>query len=334
MQDSAKLDELDLKLVNCLQIQPRASWSLIADVIGVDGATVARRWTRLSAAGHVWISAYPAHSEVLAYVEIDCLAGASATVADAVAADPRVGTVEHTTGEHDLLLTVFMPDLRTLSEFLLTTLGSTPGVVATRVLLTTVMHSEGSRWRLRSLDAEQTKRIERALFLPSNKPWPLHADDRQVYTQLLRDPRISYSDLAARTGLSITTARRRLNELLSNGVVTMRCELAQPLTDWPISAALWGHVPPARLERIARQLSGMPETRMCAAVTGGSNNLLLFVWLRDLGDVQHLEAVLDERIPELTIKSRAISLGYRKRMGWLLDDNGCATKHVPIALNL
>ena len=43
-QDSAThVDELDLAIVNCLQLQPRASWTLVGSALGVDPVTVARR---------------------------------------------------------------------------------------------------------------------------------------------------------------------------------------------------------------------------------------------------------------------------------------------------
>ena len=56
-QDSAaRADELDLAIVNCLQLQPRASWTLVGEALDVDPVTVARRWQRLSSAGIAWVS--------------------------------------------------------------------------------------------------------------------------------------------------------------------------------------------------------------------------------------------------------------------------------------
>ncbi|RIQ20437.1 Lrp/AsnC family transcriptional regulator [Jiangella rhizosphaerae] len=44
-----------------------------------------------------------------------------------LAHDPRVVTLEHVTGDRDLLLTILVPDLADLAEFLLTGLPSVPG---------------------------------------------------------------------------------------------------------------------------------------------------------------------------------------------------------------
>ncbi|MCY4669258.1 MAG: AsnC family protein, partial [Rhodococcus sp.] len=46
-QDSAVLDDVDLALINCLQLDPRASWRTVGDALKVDPVTVARRRDRL-----------------------------------------------------------------------------------------------------------------------------------------------------------------------------------------------------------------------------------------------------------------------------------------------
>lgn len=70
------LSELDLALVNALQINPRAAWTDLAKALDVDAATVARRWERLRAAGHAWVTAYPyGGSGAGALIEIDCAPG-------------------------------------------------------------------------------------------------------------------------------------------------------------------------------------------------------------------------------------------------------------------
>ena len=78
-QESAALaDELDLQIVNCLQLQPRASWTLGGEALDVDPVTVARRWQRLSSAGIAWVSGRATGQggpeSCLAVVELSCSA--------------------------------------------------------------------------------------------------------------------------------------------------------------------------------------------------------------------------------------------------------------------
>lgn len=47
--DSVTLDPVDLRLLHALQIDGRAAFSRIADVLGVSDRTVARRFGRLRA---------------------------------------------------------------------------------------------------------------------------------------------------------------------------------------------------------------------------------------------------------------------------------------------
>src|SRR6478736_6009630 len=87
-QDSAaRADELDLAIVNCLQLQPRASWTLVGRALDIDPVTVARRWQRLSSAGIAWVSGRATGQgrpeSCLAVVELSCPAcSASSTRAD------------------------------------------------------------------------------------------------------------------------------------------------------------------------------------------------------------------------------------------------------------
>lgn len=125
------------------------------------------------------------------------------------------------------------------------------------------------------------------------------------------------------------TARRRLAAAFAGDLV-VRCDVAQPLTGWPVTAMLWAQVPPDQVDDVARRLAGLPEARAAESVTGGAANLLLGVWLRSLADLQRLEAALAERVPELRVLDRSIALRTAKRMGRLLDPSGRAVGHVPV----
>lgn len=52
-------EELDRRLVNVLQIDPRASWAKVGKILGVSPTTVAHRWQRLVDDGIAWITACP-----------------------------------------------------------------------------------------------------------------------------------------------------------------------------------------------------------------------------------------------------------------------------------
>ncbi len=49
--DSLTIDELDRQLVHCLSVDGRASFSRVAEILGVSDQTVARRYRRLRSSG-------------------------------------------------------------------------------------------------------------------------------------------------------------------------------------------------------------------------------------------------------------------------------------------
>jgi hypothetical protein len=49
------------------------------------------------------------------------------------------------------------------------------------------------------------------------------------------------------------------------------------------------------------------------------------VWLRTLQDVNRLEAIIEERLPGVTIADRSVVLRTVKHLGHFLDQHGQAT---------
>ncbi|WP_246098086.1 Lrp/AsnC family transcriptional regulator [Rhodococcus spelaei] len=324
------VDEIDLALINTLQLDPRAPWSTVGKALGVDPVTAARRWSRLVEAGIAWVTAHPGGPQIAAFIEIDCDARRVQETAAALARWPHVMTVEHTSGGRDLLLTVGVPDLTALSRYVLDSIGPLDGVRATRTHLVTRPYAVGGDWRLRSLDAEQRAHLGSSGRAGSRMLRPLDETERQLVRRLCVDGRTSLTDLAAGLGRSVSTVRRRLQTMVASGSVVFRCDVAQPLSGWPVSLWVWGRVPADESESIARKLVTLPETRACMAMTGGSTNFLYCTWLRSLDNAQRLEQLLAERTPSLRIVDRTVALGFTKRMGRLLDSAGRSTGVVPM----
>ncbi|MDA3628905.1 Lrp/AsnC family transcriptional regulator [Saccharopolyspora oryzae] len=333
MHDSSlALDELDRSILHALQISPRTSWAEVGRVLGVDAATVGRRWERLHTNGSAWTTCYPgtrlADSICMAFIEIDVQAGQQMSVARTLATYPQVITVEHMAGGRDLLITVMIRNLGALSELVSGRISPLPGVVRTRAALGTRVFAEGSRWRLRSLTPAQQRQLARPT---TDQPTRADLDehDRRLVTALSHDARASAVELSEQVGLSTPNVRRRVTRMVHNGDISLRCEIARVLTEWPVSASLWASVAPGQLDKVVQGLRALPEIRLCASVTG-PQNLLFTVWLRSIADVARLEALLGEKIPELQLADRAVALRQVKLMGRLFDEEGYAADTIPI----
>ncbi|MGW6688057.1 Lrp/AsnC family transcriptional regulator [Streptomyces sp. NPDC054961] len=329
------LDDVDQALVHALQIAPRAEWTRIGSVLGLDAVTVARRWNRLTEAGAAWISCHPAPvlaaagQGLLAFVEVDCANGSLLDVARALAALPHVTAVEHVSGDGDLLVTVLAPDLVALTHWLTRGLGSMPGISATRTHLASTVYTEGSRWRLRALDRGQIARLAAGEPARGEVPvFPLTDLDHDLVAALSVDGRATYRALAESSGASPDTVRRRLGRLFAAGMLQTRCEVARPLSEWPVAVIYWGRVAAGALESVSRLVTGVREVRLCAGVTG-RHNLLVVAWVKSLADAQRFEVRLNERAPGLEITDRAVALWLMKVSGHLLDERGYRIGAVP-----
>ncbi|WP_236602396.1 Lrp/AsnC family transcriptional regulator, partial [Streptomyces sp. MBT72] len=103
--------------------------------------------------------------------------------------------------------------------------------------------------------------------------------DTRLCMLLAEDCRQPAARLAERTGVSASTVRRRLERMHREDALVYRCEVARYLSGWPVSVTMWGIAPPGETARIASQLIGLREMRLCASLSG-PYNLLLTVWLR------------------------------------------------------
>ncbi|MEU6751830.1 Lrp/AsnC family transcriptional regulator [Spirillospora sp. NPDC046719] len=328
------MDELDLALVNALQHDPRASWARLARPLGVDAATLSRRWARLSASGEAWVTCYPGASQLdfgaFALVEVGCLPGANQRIAAEIAADPCTGSVEHTTGGRDLLLTVSATSVAAVSGYVLDRLGALDGITFTRTHLSHRLHREASRWRLDSLSQDQRRDLERGSGTATGQePGPLRDDEVAVLLALAADGRRPHTALAAELGMPEARVRRALTGMLSSGRAVLRCEAAHWLAGWRVTGMLWLAVPPPRLQAVADRIATMREARMVCSVVGRAN-LMVNVWVHGMHELAAYQARLVSLYPEIEIVDQSVTLKWIKRVGRLLDERGRGIGCVPL----
>ncbi|SEF07010.1 Lrp/AsnC family transcriptional regulator [Streptomyces sp. Ag109_O5-10] len=332
------LTEDELALINALQLSPRASWTELGRALGVDPVTVARRFHRLSAQGTAWVGFSPGprllEQICVAYVVIDCAPGTTARVAEALSAHPHMVTIERTASGHDILATVAAPDLPALSRYALDLLPHLPGITAVRSRIVTHMFTEGGHWRIAALAPAQRARLtaqEPAPAAQRTTHRQLTPADRALAVRLAHDGRAPYQTLARDLGVSLSTAKRRVEALTRHGLLRFRCDFARPLGGWPVAVTFWARVPPADLPGVGQSLIRLPETRNCAAISG-PQNLILQASLHSVSDILRLETHLATAHPALDIADRVVTLRQDKLLGRLLDPHGRSVGVVPADL--
>ncbi|MFG3250967.1 Lrp/AsnC family transcriptional regulator [Streptomyces sp. NPDC048187] len=336
MLDSVAVSELDLALVHALQVRPRAAWTDLAPLLGVTSVTLARRWERLAEEGLAWVSAVPgpafSHGGCTAFVFLRCAPAARERLAARIAELPEAATVELLApGRADLMLDVLAPDLASVHRFVHEQLAALPDVLDLECVFATSLYTEGSRWRLGSLDASQLSVLGRPVTADQagGSLGDLNTLDRALLYALVRDGRARFTDLADLTGTSAATVRRRLHRLTASGIVVLRCDVAPVVSGLPVSVTFRGRAPAHDVNRLHRTLATLTECRLLAAVTG-SDNVLATFWLRDMGAVQQRETAACAQLPALSITERVVGIRTVKRMGHLLDDAGRRTGVRPI----
>lgn len=180
---------------------------------------------------------------------------------------------------------------------------------------------------MRALDRQQ-----RSLLVPPQQP-PRRSltgatADAALMAALGQDGRRSHQELARDLGVSEATVRRRLQRLMETRSVHFRCDFAQAAAGWPLTATYRIDLPADRLTAAARTLGLMPEVRLCSAVSGTAD-FLVIAWLRTAEDVTGFEAHMCEQLPDLRVLDRTVTLITAKRMGRVLDPHGRAVGHVP-----
>ena len=89
--DSSTIDDLDRQIVHALALDGRASFSKIAEVLGVSDQTVARRYRRLRSTGLARVVGLrnPVRVEgVRWWLRLQCAPGAAPSIAEALARRP------------------------------------------------------------------------------------------------------------------------------------------------------------------------------------------------------------------------------------------------------
>ncbi|UFS60173.1 Lrp/AsnC family transcriptional regulator [Subtercola endophyticus] len=327
------LDPIDERLVHAVQISPRASWSALAPIVGADSVTLARRWDRLRAEGLVYVTGHRDSivGATLAFVEIECAPGETTALADELALDREAFTIELTAGGRDIVVTLGAADLKSLAEWTFERVQPLHRVRSMRTNIVSQVITDARNWRMRSLTAGEVAAVQ-AIDSPSTAPAPrLLPEQMSAFLAALgADGRVSAAAIAAETGIPVRKVRETISAMRASGNLVIRVDVARSRTAWPIAAWYFLRVPGSAVGRVAAQLGRMEEVRFLANTIGASN-MMMSVWLRTLGDVQKLEATIEERMPGVVIVDRSVVLRTVKHMGHLLDVDGYATGgNVPI----
>ena len=232
-------------------------------------------------------------------------------------------SIDETTGDRDLLLTVVAPDLPTLSDMVIDWIGGLRGVHGSRSALVTSVVIGSNSWRIDALS--KTEKILARGPRPGEL-WMLPPDDldRELAQSLAVDGRTSATSLARTLDVPASTLHRRLQKLLTNRQIELRCDVAPELGGWSLECTWTATIPlnhKTRVLELLRQQSGL---RSCMWITG-SNNLRVNFRVERQNGIGMIESAVAEAIPGLAPAETIVYMRSHKSMGWVLDRDGRAT---------
>lgn len=278
------LSEEEWALAHALQVNGRASFREIADVLGISDQTAARRWSRLRSAGKLRVLGLtdPARlGESRWMVRARCTPDASAALGDALARRTDTTWVNLCSGGTELTCSVRTHAPGADESLLLRKLPHTPQVVdvsAHCLLHVFFGHDLSPITKIGPLTAGQVAALAPPGPQPVREPAAepvrtvtLDDTDRHLLDLLARDGRAAVGELAAVTGLSTSTVRRRITELRTAGVLYFDLEYHPEVLRRNFRSALWLEIDPARLAEAGAAIAAHPEVAFAGAVTGTAN---------------------------------------------------------------
>ncbi len=293
--DSIRLEPEDVRILRALQIDPRVGFAAVGTVLGLSELTVARRYRRMCRSGAVRVVGVVdpgALGQSQWLVRLRCRPGSVTAIADALAQRDDVSWVTVTAAGSEITCAVRSRSQEERDDLLGRRLPKAAAVLDLQasVQLRQFVAGRGHYWAALAgvLTPEQESALGSGGVSPfveqpivRNEPASLSAQDDKILAALAADGRASLIDLAAAAGLTPGRVSRRMQSLLSSGILYLDVEITPRALGYLTRANLLLRVHPAQLTAVGRAMALMPEVAFAAAVSG-PHNLHAAVHCRDL----------------------------------------------------
>ncbi|MFE1955832.1 Lrp/AsnC family transcriptional regulator [Streptomyces sp. NPDC059524] len=302
------LEGLDRRIVAALQIDGRASWRRIAAALGEPERKVARRGLRLLESGDVAVRGLVMRGETV-ILRMTCRPGTVRDAAVAAARRPDCIFSYALAGPVDCVAELQCPPGR-LAPLMLDEVPELPGLVSQSVSPVLRYFRTVHEWSPGILDADEVEALggqPRDVGQPVPPSIEIGPEELAILGALAEDGRSTYEDLAAVAGVSVATARRRVEVLTREGVVSIRAAVEPALLGLPVEALLWIKVRPDEVEKVGELLVASPLVRYAAVVMGEHQLLVdvtqpsktaLHAFLTESPWVRHVESVQSHLVVE------------------------------------
>jgi DNA-binding Lrp family transcriptional regulator len=300
--ETHNVDVLDRKIIHALYVDPRVSFSRLAEILGSSEPTVSRHYRRLFD-DRILRVVGQLDSQRLGQldwaVRIRCAPGSAPSLADKLAEHPDTSWVQLTSGGTEIFSTIRSRDGEQRTPLLLSQLSVGRQVMdyeaycLLHLFATGLSAPPGPSDLSRGEIAQLLSPARDKLSIDRPKP-KLQDSDWPLVQALADDGRAPYRQLAARTHWHESTVRRRVEELVAAGVLFFDLDLASDALGIRSQALLWMSAAPTNLREIGEALARRPEFPFVAATTGSTNLLAALVCPEDRSLYEYLTDEMTE----------------------------------------
>lgn len=274
MVDSDRFDDVDRALLHALQIDGRAPFRRIGDVLGVSDQTIGRRYAtlrRTRALRVVGLSDHAALDSVHWILRVRTTPDAAGEIADALARRPDTSWIDLCSGGTEIVSAAHGTGVESLLLDALPRTRHVLDVRADQVLHTFYGGTAQPFSKGGPLVASQVAQL--AVHLPGPTELPRHLDavDQRILEVLRGDGRASVEELVTAANVSASSVRRRLHTLRAGGVLHLDVDVDLTLLELPMRTMLWLTVTPAELSAVGQALAGHADVAYAASTTGPAN---------------------------------------------------------------
>jgi DNA-binding Lrp family transcriptional regulator len=287
--DPRGIDDLDRRLVDRLRANGRETNRSLAQVLGVNEATIASRLRRLEAARIVHVVALTDMEafgfEFFAFAMINVADRSAIEVAQSITAIPEVISVTVATGRFDIIAAVLVRTRDDLGRLIGETLPKIRGVASVRCEFAVDVLRFDSEWA--ALRATADGATPPALSLI---PGVIDELDLAIIGALQRDARQSNRSIAAKLDVSEGTVRSRLRRLEDEHRVRIRAVSDVEAFGLEAYATIGVHVGDGAIKKVGEALVGIEGLAAIIRSLGEFDYILILV---AESRQQLLETVLD-----------------------------------------
>jgi Lrp/AsnC family transcriptional regulator for asnA, asnC and gidA len=301
-----QLDPLDRQIMAALVRNGRAPWRLIAEVLGQQERTVARRGNKLLESGAVRINAFINPAAVSSRAEFLLRVKAAPRelrqVCSWLADQDESSWVSALSGSNEAVAGMFLaPD--ELTELLYQRLAKVEGIQSFTMMPLFNYFRTPSGWTPDVISKEQYAALHsdedgRLAGTAAGRP-PLDDTSRMLAMLLHGNGRATLDELASELSVAKATVGRRLDAMTSTGILFIRAIVDLAALGFPVESLITITCTGASTSTLGEHVASLPVTRWAAASGEQLVAQVAVTALEDLGlllaDLQKREGVASAR---------------------------------------